>query len=144
MARAEITVEVAAILAFAGPVWRPDPAAVGRSGPLLVLVDAGWPGDGPRIERAAATLFGAGLPSVAILLTHEHPDHEGDALQLARRWGCPVYVPEAEMPIARRDLDAMKAAAMPLVSAAAMAGSGFSQTSRTVATVESWFSHSPQ
>lgn len=31
----------AAILALAGPVWRPGPQ-IGGSGPLLVLIDAGW------------------------------------------------------------------------------------------------------
>lgn len=49
-----------------------------------------------------------------IVLTHVHPDHEGDARSLAERWDCPVWVSPAELPIARRDFDAMRVTAMPL------------------------------
>lgn len=49
-----------------------------------------------------------------ILLTHVHPDHEGDARMLAERWGCPVWVNRPELPIAIRDFRAMRASAMPL------------------------------
>ena len=79
-----------------------------------VLVDAGWPGDGPMIRRAAASVFGEDAAAAAILLTHEHPDHEGDAIALARHWGCPVYLGADEMPVAVRDFAAMQATAMPL------------------------------
>lgn len=79
-----------------------------------VLVDAGWPGDGPMIRRAAASVFGEDAAAAAILLTHEHPDHEGDAIALARLWGCPVYLGVDEMPVAVRDFSAMQATAMPL------------------------------
>lgn len=82
-------------------------------GPGWTLVDAGWPGDGPRIEAAVAAVIGAEKPK-GIVLTHVHPDHEGDARALAERWGCPVWVSPAELPIALRDFDAMRATAMPL------------------------------
>lgn len=63
----------AAILAFSGPVWRPDPAALGRSGPLLVLVDAGWsaaPNWSATRARATVALEAAGRDGrpVALLL----------------------------------------------------------------------------
>lgn len=83
------------------------------SGTGWTLVDAGWPGDGPRIEAAIAGVIGAERPK-GIVLTHVHPDHEGDARALAERWGCPVWVSPGELPIARRDFDAMRATAMPL------------------------------
>jgi glyoxylase-like metal-dependent hydrolase (beta-lactamase superfamily II) len=85
-----------------------------RSGPSWVLVDAGWANDGPRIERAAGTVFGAGSRPAAILLTHCHPDHDGSALALARSWGCPVYLHPAELPIAVGEFAAMVATAGPL------------------------------
>jgi glyoxylase-like metal-dependent hydrolase (beta-lactamase superfamily II) len=85
-----------------------------RSAASCVLIDAGWPGDGPMIANAVRTVFGSDTRPEAILLTHDHPDHEGDALQLAQRWGCPVYLSSTELPIARRDFADMKATAMPL------------------------------
>ena len=85
-----------------------------RAATSWVLIDAGWPGDGSMIADAAGTVFGSDASPEAILLTHDHPDHEGDALQLAQRWGCPVYLNSTELPIARRDFAAMKATAMPL------------------------------
>lgn len=84
------------------------------TGERWALVDAGWPGDGPRISEAAERIFGPGAAAAAILLTHAHPDHEGDALALARGWGCPVYLGTGELPTARRDFEHMLATAMPL------------------------------
>jgi glyoxylase-like metal-dependent hydrolase (beta-lactamase superfamily II) len=85
-----------------------------RSGSSWVLIDAGWPEDASRIERAAESLFGVSSRPAAILLTHDHPDHEGSALRLARTWGCAVYMHLKELPIATRDFAAMVASAMPL------------------------------
>jgi glyoxylase-like metal-dependent hydrolase (beta-lactamase superfamily II) len=79
-----------------------------------VLVDAGWEKDGPAIRQAAEAAFGADTPPVAILLTHAHPDHDGSALELARTWGCPVYVHPDELPLANGDFGAISAAAGPL------------------------------
>jgi glyoxylase-like metal-dependent hydrolase (beta-lactamase superfamily II) len=83
------------------------------SGPGWTLVDAGWPGDGAGIRAAVGTIIGVEKPK-GVLLTHMHPDHEGDARTLAERWGCPVWVSSLELPIALRDFDAMRATAMPL------------------------------
>lgn len=85
-----------------------------RSADSWVLVDAGWPGDGERIRRAAESVFGPRSAPSGILLTHVHPDHEGDSRRLAPAWGCPVYVSPQELPIATRDFSAMRATAMPL------------------------------
>ena len=79
------------------------------SGSSWVLIDAGWASDGPRIERAGASLFGHGVRPAAILLTHCHPDHSGAALHLARAWGCAVYMHSDELPIATGDFAAMQA-----------------------------------
>jgi glyoxylase-like metal-dependent hydrolase (beta-lactamase superfamily II) len=84
------------------------------SGSSWVLIDAGWASDGPRIERAGASLFGHGVRPAAILLTHCHPDHSGAALHLARAWGCAVYMHSDELPIATGDFAAMQAWAGPL------------------------------
>ncbi len=85
-----------------------------RSGSSWVLIDAGWARDAPRIQRAAESLFGTDSRPAAILLTHDHPDHEGAALRLAHTWDCAVYMHPAELPIATRDFAAMLATAMPL------------------------------
>lgn len=84
-----------------------------NSGLRWTLVDAGWAGDGARIEAAVAAIIGVEKPR-GILLTHVHPDHEGDARRLAERWGCPVWVSPLELPIAVRNFEVMRAAAMPL------------------------------
>ena len=84
-----------------------------RSMPGWTLVDAGWVGDGERIAAAVARVIGDADP-VGILLTHAHPDHEGDCLALARKWQCPVWLSPGEFGIACRDFDAMVATAMPL------------------------------
>lgn len=85
-----------------------------RSDDRWALVDAGWAGDGDRIAAAVDSVLGPGTVPSAILLTHAHPDHEGDALALARRWRCPVLLGPGELPIAARDLGAMHASAPPL------------------------------
>ena len=71
-----------------------------RSSDGWVLVDAGWPGDAAAIENAVHSLCGRAIRPVAIVLTHIHPDHSGAAGDLARAWRVPVYVHEAELPMA--------------------------------------------
>ena len=85
-----------------------------RSGSSWVLIDAGWMNDGPAILRTAEALFGTDTPPTAILLTHDHPDHAGSALELARTWACPVHVHPDELPIATGDFAAMARHAGPL------------------------------
>lgn len=84
-----------------------------RSAAAWVLIDAGWARDGPRIEQAIRPVLG-GVQPTAVLLTHCHPDHSGAAGELARRWGCPVWMHPKELPIATGDFAAMQAWAGPL------------------------------
>ncbi|OGO57391.1 MAG: hypothetical protein A2V85_16095 [Chloroflexi bacterium RBG_16_72_14] len=84
------------------------------SGSSWTLIDAGWAKDGPAIRQAAEALFGGATRPAAILLTHDHPDHAGSALELARTWDCPVYVHPDELPIANGDFAAITAGAGPL------------------------------
>lgn len=62
------------------------------------LIDTAWPVRVRAITGAAESLFGAGTPPAAILLTHVHPDHSGAAAALAARWQVPVYVHRDELP----------------------------------------------
>ncbi len=71
-----------------------------RSGDTWVLVDAGWAGSARLITAAAQKVFGPGHPPAAIVLTHIHPDHSGAVGPLATGWNVPVYVHEAELPMA--------------------------------------------
>lgn len=84
------------------------------SGPAWCLIDAGWAGDAPRIEAAAARLFGSGSRPAAILLTHSHPDHAGAATRLARAWDVPVFVHRAEVGLATADWAAIRRYGGPL------------------------------
>lgn len=67
------------------------------------LVDAGLPGYGVRLQRAAAAVFGVDARPAAIVLTHGHFDHAGSALELAREWDVPVYAHRLELPYLRGD-----------------------------------------
>ena len=107
--------EIAPDVHLLGPRGRTQTNAyLVREGSSWILVDAGWTNDGPRIQSAARTLLGPGLAPSAILLTHAHPDHEGSAGELARLWGCPVYVHPDEIPFATGDFAAMARYAGPL------------------------------
>lgn len=106
--------EIAPDLCAIGPWGRTETMIyLVRSEHGWTMIDAGWAGDGPRIKAAITTLLGTATP-IGILLTHDHPDHEGDALTLAREWNCPIWVSPQELPIAMRDYQAMWATAMPL------------------------------
>src|SRR4051812_41300913 len=54
-----------------------------------VLIDAGLPGMGGRIEEAGVHRFNS--PPACIILTHGHFDHAGSLEALARRWNVPIY-----------------------------------------------------
>ncbi|HUR59040.1 MAG TPA: MBL fold metallo-hydrolase [Opitutaceae bacterium] len=64
----------------------------------VVLLDTGFPGDAKRIRRQLAGI-GAGPKDVrAILLTHGHLDHAGNAAHLRDWCGAPIYAHPAEQP----------------------------------------------
>jgi glyoxylase-like metal-dependent hydrolase (beta-lactamase superfamily II) len=88
-----------------GVHWYSAGAAAGniyfvQSAASWVLIDTATAGQGRRIRDAAETLFGVGARPAAILLTHVHPDHSGSARELARAWGCPVYLHPDELDLA--------------------------------------------
>jgi len=86
-----------------------------RSGSSWVLIDAASANCGRLIRKTAESLFGANTRPASILLTHDHPDHAGSALELARMWGCPVYVHPDELPLAAiGDLTTVEKYANPL------------------------------
>src|SRR5258708_5498029 len=68
-----------------------------RSGSSWVLIDTASAKCDLLIQEAAESLFGANTPPTAILLTHDHPDHAGSTLPLARRWGCVAYLHPDEL-----------------------------------------------
>ncbi len=65
-----------------------------------VLVDTGWPRNGPAIRQAVEETFGRPAGPRAILLTHLHPDHAGSLRELVGVWGAPAFVHRAELPLA--------------------------------------------
>lgn len=86
-----------------------------KSGPSWVLIDAASANCSQLIQRIAVTLFGADTRPESILLTHDHPDHAGSALELACLWGCPVYLHPDELPLATaQELSTIEKYASPL------------------------------
>jgi glyoxylase-like metal-dependent hydrolase (beta-lactamase superfamily II) len=72
---------------------------LGEPGQPWVLVDAGAPGSGPLILRAAQARYGADARPEAIVLTHGHLDHIGGLWGLRKQWpGVPVYAHTLELP----------------------------------------------
>lgn len=62
----------------------------------VVVLDTGFPGDGRRI-RAKLAEVGAGPRDIrAILLTHGHLDHAGNAAELRAWSGAPIYAHRAD------------------------------------------------
>ena len=74
-----------------------------RSGSSWVLIDTASANCGRVIQEAAESLFGVNTPPAAILLTHDHPDHAGSTPELARMWGCLVYVHPNELALVTAD-----------------------------------------
>jgi glyoxylase-like metal-dependent hydrolase (beta-lactamase superfamily II) len=70
--------------------------AVGPRGGPWVLVDTGLPGAAGYLRGVAERHQGG--PPEAIVLTHGHFDHAGNARALADAWGVPVYAHAAELP----------------------------------------------
>ena len=74
---------------------------IGRPGGDWVLVDTGTPGHAAEVRAAAVARFGSVKPR-AILLTHGHFDHSGNAAELAGDWNIPVYAHRLELPFLTR------------------------------------------
>jgi glyoxylase-like metal-dependent hydrolase (beta-lactamase superfamily II) len=68
-----------------------------RGGPWA-LVDTAVPNTAALVRRRAAERYGAASRPTAIVLTHGHFDHAGNALELARGWDVPVYAHPLELP----------------------------------------------
>jgi len=86
-----------------------------RSESSWVLIDAASANCSDLIMKTAESLFGANACPVSIILTHDHPDHAGSALELARKWGCQVYVHPDELPLATAgDLSTIERYANPI------------------------------
>ena len=71
---------------------------VGHPGGPWTLIDTGLPGRAEQIVEAAEARFGGGSRPEAILLTHGHFDHVGNALALAEKWDVPIYAHRNEFP----------------------------------------------
>lgn len=71
---------------------------VDGAGGKWALVDTGIPGRTRQIREAAESRYGPGSRPEAILLTHGHFDHAGNALELADLWDVPVYAHKLELP----------------------------------------------
>ncbi len=64
-----------------------------------VLVDSGYVQDVPRtLELLTAPDALGSEPLAQVVNTHCHSDHMGGNAALARRYGCPVAIPEGEAP----------------------------------------------
>ncbi len=68
-----------------------------------VLVDTGLPKFAWYVRRAVESRYGAGARPEAIVLTHGHFDHSGNAPELADAWDVPVYAHALEFPYLTRD-----------------------------------------
>lgn len=61
------------------------------------LIDTGLPGFAAAVRAACESRFD-GRPPEAIVLTHAHFDHAGNAEELARDWNVPIHAHRLEMP----------------------------------------------
>jgi len=71
---------------------------LGRPCGRWIIVDTGFPGRAREILAAAEARFGAGSAPEAIVLTHGHLDHAGNAMALADAWDVPIYAHRLETP----------------------------------------------
>jgi glyoxylase-like metal-dependent hydrolase (beta-lactamase superfamily II) len=71
---------------------------IGRPGGKWILVDTGFPGGTREILAATEARFGSGSRPEAIVLTHGHIDHAGNAGALADEWDAPIYAHRLETP----------------------------------------------
>ncbi len=63
-----------------------------------MLVDTGLPYAAAIVRARAAELHGPESRPTAIILTHGHFDHAGNALTLSRAWDVPIYAHPLELP----------------------------------------------
>ncbi len=71
---------------------------VGAPGGPWSLVDTGVTGKAHNIIEAAQARYGVGSIPRAIVLTHGHFDHAGNASDLADHWGVPILAHRLELP----------------------------------------------
>lgn len=69
-----------------------------QPGAAWLLVDTGMAGSAGAIRAAAEARYGRGTRPQAIILTHGHFDHAGNARALADAWNVPIYVHPLETP----------------------------------------------
>ena len=74
-----------------------------RDGDDVTLVDTGYPGDLPLVERSLAAIGARPQDVRAILLTHAHIDHLGAVPAFHTRYRTPVQVHPAELAHAHRE-----------------------------------------
>ncbi|MFI2429462.1 MBL fold metallo-hydrolase [Streptomyces sp. NPDC018955] len=72
-------------------------------GESVTLVDCGYPGDRDLLFASLERLGHTPGSVSAVLVTHAHNDHIGNAEYLSRTYGTPVHAHEAEIPHARRE-----------------------------------------
>ncbi|MFF6982954.1 MBL fold metallo-hydrolase [Streptomyces sp. NPDC008343] len=72
-------------------------------GDAVTLIDTGYPGDRQKLLASLAEVGSSPEAVSAVLITHAHTDHVGNAEYLRAAYGTPVYLHEAEVPHARRE-----------------------------------------
>ncbi|MBD9732543.1 MBL fold metallo-hydrolase [Streptomyces sp. H28] len=72
-------------------------------GGSATLVDCGYPGDRALLLASLSALGHAPESVSAVLVTHAHNDHIGNAEYLSRTFGTPVHAHDEEIPHARRE-----------------------------------------
>lgn len=82
-------------LAIVNVVFYGRPGAGDRK---WVLIDTGIAGMSGLIVKAATQRFGPNSKAAAIILTHAHFDHAGNAERLSAQWDCPVFAHPLEFP----------------------------------------------
>lgn len=72
-----------------------------QDGDALTVVDTGYPGDADRLDASVRALGREPGDVAAVLVTHWHVDHVGNAARWWREHGVPTYLHPDELPNAR-------------------------------------------